>query len=144
MLVLTRKVQQKVQIGDNITITILEVKGRAIRIGIEAPKSVKVLRSELAPTECEVALEESAEVEESPRSIAPPTPCREASGESFSTPRELRRPVATVGLFSRLRRQPQAKAEGVAKAEGGKWKAERAPSAPRFDRQHWGTKAANV
>ena len=47
MLVLTRKTQQSIQIGENITITVLRVKGRSVRIGIEAPNEVKVLRAEL-------------------------------------------------------------------------------------------------
>lgn len=48
MLVLTRKTQEKIQIGDSITITILRVKGQAVRIGIEAPEGVRILRGELA------------------------------------------------------------------------------------------------
>ncbi len=44
MLVLTRKPQEKIQIGDNITITIIKTKGKAVRLGIEAPKDVPVLR----------------------------------------------------------------------------------------------------
>ena len=48
MLVLTRKADQKIQIGQNVTITILEVKGRYVRVGIEAPPDVRVLRSELS------------------------------------------------------------------------------------------------
>ena len=47
MLVLTRKTGQEIVIGDNITITILQVKGRAVRVGIDAPTDVRVLRSEL-------------------------------------------------------------------------------------------------
>ena len=47
MLVLSRKVQQQIQIGNNIVITILQVKGQAVRVGIEAPKDVKVMRAEL-------------------------------------------------------------------------------------------------
>jgi carbon storage regulator len=48
MLVLTRKAKQQIQIGPNVTITILQIKGQAVRVGIEAPKDVTVLRSELA------------------------------------------------------------------------------------------------
>ncbi len=51
MLVLTRKTEQKIQIGNDITITILRVKGQAVRVGIEAPKSMRVLRAELPPRE---------------------------------------------------------------------------------------------
>lgn len=47
MLVLTRKQGQQLQIGDDVTITVLEVKGRVIKLGIEAPSRVRVLRGEL-------------------------------------------------------------------------------------------------
>jgi len=48
MLVLTRKADQKIQIGPNITITVIEVKGRYVRLGIEAPRDVRIVRSEIA------------------------------------------------------------------------------------------------
>lgn len=47
MLVLSRKSNETIQIGDDIEIRILEVKGDTVRIGIEAPKSVDILRGEL-------------------------------------------------------------------------------------------------
>ena len=47
MLVLSRKIEQKIQIGDNITITVLRVDSRNVKIGIEAPESVRVMRSEV-------------------------------------------------------------------------------------------------
>src|SRR5688500_15002566 len=60
MLVLTRKQQQQIKIGDEITITILRVKGNTIRVGIEAPRTVRVLRGELPPEGQAQAVEESA------------------------------------------------------------------------------------
>jgi carbon storage regulator len=48
MLVLTRKADQKIQIGSNIRITVIEVKGRYVRLGIEAPREVRIMRSEIA------------------------------------------------------------------------------------------------
>ena len=48
MLVLSRKTNETIKIGDDIEIRILEVKGDTVRIGIEAPKSVDILRGELA------------------------------------------------------------------------------------------------
>ncbi|HEX3726517.1 MAG TPA: carbon storage regulator [Pirellulales bacterium] len=48
MLVLTRKAKQQIQIGPHITLTILHVKGQAVRVGIEAPRDVCVLRTEVA------------------------------------------------------------------------------------------------
>ena len=47
MLVLTRKHQEKIRIGDNIVITVLKMKGKAVRLGIEAPVEVPVIRGEL-------------------------------------------------------------------------------------------------
>jgi carbon storage regulator CsrA len=47
MLVLTRKQQEKIRIGDQITITVLRTKGKAVRLGIEAPAEVPVIRGEL-------------------------------------------------------------------------------------------------
>ena len=47
MLVLSRKENETIKIGDDIEIRILEVKGDTVRIGIEAPKSVDILRGEL-------------------------------------------------------------------------------------------------
>ena len=47
MLVLSRRVGESVVIGDDVTITILEVRSDVIRIGIDAPRSVVVNRAEL-------------------------------------------------------------------------------------------------
>jgi carbon storage regulator CsrA len=48
MLVLTRKYQEKIRIGNDITITVLRTKGKAVRLGIEAPAEVPVIRGELS------------------------------------------------------------------------------------------------
>jgi len=47
MLVLTRKPGEKIHIGGDITIIVVNVKGTKIRLGIDAPKEVAVLRAEL-------------------------------------------------------------------------------------------------
>lgn len=47
MLVLTRKTNESILIGDNIKITLVKVSGGSVRIGIDAPKDVKIVRSEL-------------------------------------------------------------------------------------------------
>ena len=47
MLILSRKVNEKVVIGDDITVSIIEVRGDQVRIGIDAPKNVKVFRQEV-------------------------------------------------------------------------------------------------
>ncbi|NLF72336.1 MAG: carbon storage regulator [Candidatus Anammoximicrobium sp.] len=48
MLVLTRKLQETIHIGDNITITVVRIKGNTVRVGIEAPGDVRVVRGEVA------------------------------------------------------------------------------------------------
>ncbi|MET0614069.1 MAG: carbon storage regulator CsrA [Thermoleophilaceae bacterium] len=47
MLVLTRKSNQSIMIGDNIEISVLAVMGEKVRIGIEAPRSIPVFRREV-------------------------------------------------------------------------------------------------
>ena len=47
MLVLSRKIGDTIKIADNIEVKILEVKGDTVRVGIEAPKSVDIVRGEL-------------------------------------------------------------------------------------------------
>lgn len=47
MLVLSRKVGESIVIGDEITVSILEIRGDLIRVGINAPRSIKVHRQEV-------------------------------------------------------------------------------------------------
>ncbi len=47
MLVLTRKKDQTIVIGDNIEVTILDIQGDQIRVGIKAPKNISVHRKEV-------------------------------------------------------------------------------------------------
>ena len=47
MLVLTRRPGESIRIGADVTVTVLEVRGDQIRIGIDAPRSVKVHREEV-------------------------------------------------------------------------------------------------
>jgi carbon storage regulator len=47
MLALTRKPGQQIMIGDDIIIHVVDVQGDNVRLGIEAPKSIKIYRSEL-------------------------------------------------------------------------------------------------
>jgi carbon storage regulator len=48
MLILTRRVGEKLSIGDSVTVTVLSIQGNQVRIGIDAPKDVAVHREEVA------------------------------------------------------------------------------------------------
>ncbi|WP_323791039.1 carbon storage regulator CsrA [Nocardioides sp.] len=61
MLVLSRRVGESIVIGDEVTVTVLEVRGDVVRIGIDAPRSVSVNRAELL-----AALESSNQAAASP------------------------------------------------------------------------------
>ena len=47
MLVLTRRLQEKIHIGPDIVITVVDIQPGRVRIGIEAPKSIHIVRDEL-------------------------------------------------------------------------------------------------
>jgi carbon storage regulator len=47
MLILTRKLGEKINIGDDITVTLLEIKGAQVKLGIQAPKSIGIHRNEI-------------------------------------------------------------------------------------------------
>ena len=47
MLILTRRVGETVMIGDEVTVTVLRVKGNQVRLGVNAPKSISVQREEI-------------------------------------------------------------------------------------------------
>lgn len=79
MLVLSRSEGESVMIGSEITVTVLEVRGDVVRIGIDAPKSVKVHREEvfraLAEANRDAAAPDAAAAAElAKRLAAPPTP----------------------------------------------------------------------
>ena len=56
MLVLSRKLGEKVYIGEHIVITVVDIDRGKIRLGIDAPKDVKVYRQELLPVQPPAAL----------------------------------------------------------------------------------------
>ena len=125
MLVLTRKNGQKIRIGEHITVTILRVKGKSVRVGIDAPDDVRIVRSELPPrpfdddatsepSDVEVPRERSRAVDEGARAEAwggrftEPDTARRSLGEGTRHPSRSRtryiaeRSTTSVRLPSRL------------------------------------------
>jgi carbon storage regulator len=49
MLVLSRRQSQRIQLGESIVVTVVRVNGDRVRLGIQAPANVRVLRGELEP-----------------------------------------------------------------------------------------------
>jgi len=47
MLILTRKLNEKIRIGDDISVTLLEIRGAQVKLGVDAPKGVPILREEI-------------------------------------------------------------------------------------------------
>lgn len=47
MLALTRKIGEKIMIGDDIILTVFDIKGDSVRLSIEAPKEIKIYRGEI-------------------------------------------------------------------------------------------------
>ena len=56
MLVLSRKQNERIRVGDSVVVTVVRVSGDKVRIGIEAPQSMRVLRDELDDERDEVEL----------------------------------------------------------------------------------------
>ena len=61
MLILTRRVGESLMIGDDVTITVLGVKGNQVRVGVDAPKDVAVHREDILNRFEESAAEKAAE-----------------------------------------------------------------------------------
>jgi carbon storage regulator len=53
MLVLSRRRQERIRIGDDITITVVRISQNSVRIGIDAPQALKIVREELLEPEVE-------------------------------------------------------------------------------------------
>lgn len=51
MLLLTRRLGEKITIGEDVTVTVVSIKGNQIRLGIDAPRHIQVCREECLPPE---------------------------------------------------------------------------------------------
>jgi carbon storage regulator len=88
MLVLTRKLMEKLYIGDEICVTVVRLEGGQVRLGIDAPRHIPVVRAELT---------ESRKASRSSRAIG-------ASSAHNPNPSDVRtQPVATHGIDIRRR-----------------------------------------
>ncbi|MCM2371797.1 carbon storage regulator CsrA [Aporhodopirellula aestuarii] len=70
MLVLTRKLNEQIKIGNDITITVIKLRNNQIRLGIEAPRDVRVLRAELGDAVAD-AVEAEAKSSDSTKTASP-------------------------------------------------------------------------
>ena len=80
MLVLTRKLMEKLYIGDNICVTVVRLEGGQVRLGIDAPREVSVVRAELLTSRTPHILQQkpaapapSDMTEEYPVMLSPPS-----------------------------------------------------------------------
>ena len=63
MLVLSRKVGERIQVGDQISVVIVRINGNAVRVGIEAPTDMTVIRAELQQRTSQPVIATAAAVE---------------------------------------------------------------------------------
>jgi len=63
MLILSRKINEKIMIGEDISISIIEIRGDQVRIGVDAPRTIKVFRQEVFDA---IMAENKAAVESTP------------------------------------------------------------------------------
>lgn len=114
MLVLSRKPEQRIQIGDNITITVLRLRGGTVQIGIEAPRSTPVVRGELEPL---------------PQSALQQNPEAETNAPSEQSSERSRRPLAVSRLRSSRSWNPGERTSLSHQPLGARLHARRVPSA---------------
>ncbi|HZC75407.1 MAG TPA: carbon storage regulator CsrA [Gaiellaceae bacterium] len=69
MLIITRRQGEKVMVGDDVVVHVLEIAGNSVRVGIEAPRSVPVYREEI----WNAVREENRAAAQTPASVQPPT-----------------------------------------------------------------------
>lgn len=73
MLVLSRKLGQRVKVGQDVRITIVKIDRNSVRIGIEAPNDVTVYREEIVPLDLDLAFDLDLDFEENQESENEPS-----------------------------------------------------------------------
>jgi len=102
MLVLSRKVGETILIGENISIQVLQVTGGAVRLGIEAPTDIRILRGELElpdddepfssmPRREQESIDNSLSTSDPVQPIERPEPGTQISGSPSIDPQQLLR-----------------------------------------------------
>ncbi len=89
MLVLSRKLNQSIQIGDNISVSVVRIKGNVIQLGIEAPKDVHIVRSELLDKDAKATAKGQPIDQTLPTSISAKAVADTVQNQSHSTDTEL-------------------------------------------------------
>ena len=91
MLNITRKIGEKIIVGDNVVIEVIEVSGASVRLGIDAPRSVPVFREEIWAS----VRDENAAAAAGDATL-PPTPARSAPAPTGAVgKRSAKRPAST-------------------------------------------------
>jgi carbon storage regulator len=66
MLVITRKVDDSITIGNNITVSVLEIRGNKVKLGIDAPKQTQIYRTEVYKS----IIEENIKAAKAPKNLS--------------------------------------------------------------------------
>ena len=107
MLVLSRKTKEQIMIGEDVCITLLRIDGNKVRIGIDAPKDVRVIRREVADREVKSSEETSdAGAQISAREEAFAHPQESSGANRIGEPKLFVGSVDRKGKHARLQRAP--------------------------------------
>lgn len=99
MLVLTRKLMEKLYIGENICVTVVRLEGGQVRLGIEAPRDVAVVRAELVPER-----ESAYRGTHRPAAVRVAVPAEGSADRGDDGPTSIRiRPTSARGIDNRRR-----------------------------------------
>ncbi len=70
MLILTRKLNEEIKIGSGITVKIISISDNTVKIGIDAPQNIQIVRTELYDRVKEISLQAAKSVKEKPAELS--------------------------------------------------------------------------